>query len=90
MTGQITITYPELYKEEELELQDILHLGLDIHLPGRGSSCSELSCYLKTTKFIHVVAISFTALILMELVMVALTIIVFSVCIKFQNKSFPV
>ena len=76
MTGQIAITYPELYKEltKERSLSYktfFIWVLISIY---QGGVIMFGALLLFEDEFIHVVAISFTALILTELVMVALTI----------------
>jgi len=76
VTGQIAITYPELYKEltkgRSLSYKTFfIWVLVSIY---QGGVIMFGALLLFEDEFIHVVAISFTALILTELVMVALTI----------------
>ena len=76
MTGQIAITYPELYKEltkgRSLSYKTFfIWVLISIY---QGGVIMFGALLLFEDEFIHVVAISFTVLILTELVMVALTI----------------
>jgi len=76
VTGQIAITYPELYKEltkgRDLTYKTFfIWVLISIY---QGGTIMFGALLLFEDEFIHVVAISFTALILTELVMVALTI----------------
>jgi len=76
VTGQIAITYPELYKEltkgRSLSYKTFfIWVLISIY---QGGVIMFGALLLFEDEFIHVVAISFTALILTELVMVALTI----------------
>jgi len=76
VTGQIAITYPELYKEltkgRSLSYKTFfVWVLISIY---QGGVIMFGALLLFEDEFIHVVAISFTALILTELVMVALTI----------------
>merc|ERR1711915_708259 len=75
VTGQIAITYPELYKEltkgRDLTYKTFfIWVLISIY---QGGTIMFGALLLFEDEFIHVVAISFTALILTELVMVALT-----------------
>ncbi|KAH0619162.1 hypothetical protein JD844_018895, partial [Phrynosoma platyrhinos] len=80
--SEVAMLYPELYKDllkvqqwKAIIIQDIFDMGFDKHLP---SSVRSIIMYgallLFESEFVHIVAISFTSLILTELLMVALTI----------------
>merc|ERR1719290_463520 len=76
VTGQIALTYPELYKElakgRSLTYKTFfIWVLISIF---QGGVIMFLALLLFEDEFIHIVAISFTALILTELTMVALTI----------------
>merc|ERR1719348_1445696 len=76
VTGQIAITYPELYKEltkgRSLSYKTFfIWVLVSIY---QGGVIMFGALLLFEDEFIHVVAISFTALILTELTMVALTV----------------
>jgi phospholipid-translocating ATPase len=76
VTGQVALTYPELYKElakgRSLTYKTFfIWVLISIF---QGGVIMFLALLLFEDEFIHVVAISFTALILTELTMVALTI----------------
>ena len=76
VTGKIAITYPELYKElikgRSLSYKTFFIWTLVSMYQGAVIMFGALLLF--EDEFIHVVAISFTALILTELTMVALTI----------------
>jgi phospholipid-translocating ATPase len=76
VTGKIAITYPELYKEltkgRSLSYKTFFIWSLVSMYQGAVIMFGALLLF--EDEFIHVVAISFTALILTELTMVALTI----------------
>ena len=57
-----------------LIVQDLLHLAHDQSQPRRGNHEYNIALVLFENEFLNIVAISFTALILNELIMVALEI----------------
>ncbi|XP_029773828.1 probable phospholipid-transporting ATPase IIA [Suricata suricatta] len=78
--SEVAMLYPELYKDLLKPLGTSIVLSVSVNGPNLGASSKRRSTImygallLFESEFVHIVAISFTSLILTELLMVALTI----------------